>query len=136
MTATYPLGPAADDVDAPYWDGLARGVIALPRCAACDVWRTPGRVRCASCWSDEVLWQEVAPRGSVYSWIRTHRDVMSELDVRAPYVTVLVALDDAPIRLLGMLSADASVRIGDRVEGYVITPAAASQSLLRWRLSS
>ena len=129
-----PCGPAPDGYDSPFWEGLAAGRLVLPRCGSCRAWRPPGHPICPGCWSFDVRWQEVRPVGSVFSWIRSHRDFMEELDVRAPYDTVLVALDDAPIRLLGLLvdGTGEPPAIGDRVTGTIEHPVNAAWPILRW----
>src|SRR3546814_15469375 len=98
-----PTGPAPDGNDTDFWKSLRDGRLVLPRCADCGEWRALGRPICASCWSFATTWSEVDPAGTVFSWIRTHRAFMSELDVAVPYVTVLVGLDEAPVRPLGIL---------------------------------
>lgn len=130
-----PCGPAADDNDLPYWEGLREGVLRVPRCASCETWRSPGRPICGECWSFDTAWVEVPARGTVFSWTRTHRDFMEELDVRAPYDTVLVQLDDAPVRLLGLLRDDQERPpvIGESVSGLVEQPGNAAWAVLRWQ---
>lgn len=91
-----------------------------------------GTVTCPECWSFNVEWDDVRPTGTVYTWARSHRDFMTELDVKAPYVTVLVELDDVPIRLLGILVGAGSVAIGDRVTGVFQKPDNSSWTILRW----
>jgi hypothetical protein len=132
VSGALPCGPAPDGNDTRFWEGLREGRLLLPRCAACDQWRSPGRTLCSACWSFDVSWLEVQAGGTVYTWIRTHRDFMSELDVSAPYVTALVELDDAPVRLLGILSGSGSVAIGDRVRGVFQQPPDAAWPVLRW----
>lgn len=126
-----PCGPDHDGADAPYWNGLRDGEVKLPRCSACGEWQAIGRVLCGSCWSFDFEWTAVEPTGTVFTWIRTERDFMSELDASAPYLSVLVELDGVPLRLLGLLRGDA-VAIGDRVRGVIEEPANAAWPVLRW----
>jgi uncharacterized protein len=139
MTASveaYPCGPAHDHSDRPYWEGLREGRLQLPQCAACRTWRPPGTVVCASCWTFEATWVPVAMTGHVHTWIRTHRDFMSEIDVRAPYVTAVVEVDDAPVRLLGLVTgATGRIRIGAQLTGRLEQPANADWPLLRWEVT-
>lgn len=129
-----PCGPAPDGNDQPFWEGLREERLLLPRCVACGRWRALGRLICPSCWAFETSWEEVAPRGCVFSWVRSHRAFMSELDVPVPYVTVLVELDGVAVRLLGILRGDdLAPRIGDRVTGFVEQPDKAAWPILRWR---
>jgi uncharacterized OB-fold protein len=138
MTATaaerLPTGPASDGGDTEFWEGLRDGSLRLPRCADCLTWRTPGRPLCAGCRSFATRWEGVAPSGRVYTWIRSHRAFVAELDVPTPYVTVLVELDDAPVRLLGILEQpDTAVRIGLPVTGVIRRPSNAEWPVLRWQ---
>lgn len=136
VTEALPCGPSADGADTPFWEGLRLGNLILPRCGSCATWRALGRVMCPECHSFETDWVEVRPAGVVYTWIRSHRDFMSELDVAAPYVTVLVELTDAPVRVLGILiddEDDPAPRIGDAVDGVFVQPVNAAWPVLRWR---
>lgn len=143
MTATLPdsgrpalpCGPAPDGSDAEFWTSLDSGRLVLPRCRACETWRPPGHPLCSACWSFETDWVEVPATGTVFSWIRSHRMFMDELDAAVPYDTVLVQLDAAPVRLLGLLiGLDTSEpAIGDHVDGVVEKPGNAAWSVLRWR---
>jgi uncharacterized OB-fold protein len=138
MTATLPealpTGPAHDGNDRGFWDGLRAGALRLPRCTGCATWRTVGRPVCAACWSFDSSWEPVRAAGTVFSWARTQRPFMSELDVAVPYVSIVVALDDVPVRLLGLLvGTDDAPSIGDRVVGEIQHPANAEWPVLRWR---
>lgn len=133
-TLPLPCGPAADGNDSAFWEGLRESRLLLPRCTACQSWREPGRVICAECWSFDTEWAEVPARGEIFSWCRSQRDFMDDLDVRAPYDTLVVALDDAPVRLLGLLVDDVEARpaIGEAVTGRIEQPANAAWPVLRW----
>lgn len=129
-----PTGPSPDGHDLGFWEGLRAGELRLPRCSSCATWRTIGRPVCAQCWSFDSTWEMVPTHGTVYSWARSQRAFMSELDVDVPYVSVVVTLDDAPVRLLGLLvDADGHPAIGDRVAGEIQHPANAEWPVLRWR---
>jgi len=127
-----PTGPAGDGIDAPFWEGLREGSLRLPHCTGCGSWRAPGRPLCAECHSFGTAWEAVEPRGTVYTWIRSHRAFVAELDVPTPYVTVLVELDQAPVRLLGILEAD-EAGIGLPVSGVIRQPENADWPVLRWQ---
>ncbi|CAM3417494.1 zinc ribbon domain-containing protein [Nocardioides dubius] len=133
-TLPLPCGPAADGNDAAFWEGLRDGRLVLPRCTACGTWREPGRVICAECWSFASEWAGVSARGRVFTWCRSQRDFMDDLDVLAPYDTVVVALDDVPVRLLGLLVDDVeeAPAIGQVVVGAIVQPANAAWPVLRW----
>ncbi|GAA2454547.1 hypothetical protein GCM10010191_86890 [Actinomadura vinacea] len=131
-----PCGPAGDGFDAAYWEGLREGELRIQRCAGCRTWLWGPRRICPNCHGFELGWERVPPTGTVYSWCRTHHPYIAEFADLVPYVSVVVALPQAGgVRLLGLLTGDddAEVRIGDRLTGYVDTPAGAEWPLLRWR---
>lgn len=129
-----PCGPADDGSDAPFWQGLREGRLVLPQCALCQEWREPGRLLCAGCWSFETQWSQVRPMGHVFTWIRSRRDFMDDLDVVAPYDTALVQLADVPVRLLGLVVDDVTtdIAIGQKLRGRVENPPNAEWPVLRW----
>jgi len=132
-----PAGPSsAGSGDAPFWEALRDERLVLPRCAECRQWRPIGFLTCSQCWSFDTSWDEVEPLGTVYSWIRTHRNFMSELDVEAPYITVLVELDGAPVRLLGILVDADEIGIGDQVRGVFQKPDNSDWTILRWSVAA
>lgn len=107
------LDPVVDQESAPFWDGLARGVLNLPSCTACGRAHYYPRLVCPHCGSDALAWSELSGRGSVYSVTRCHR-----LDRdRRPFVQViaLVDLDEGPRMLVEVRDA-AELRIGDAVQ--------------------
>ncbi|WP_292959855.1 Zn-ribbon domain-containing OB-fold protein [Novosphingobium sp. UBA1939] len=110
-----------DGADAPYWQGLERGLLLLPRCRTCAHWCWPAGHRCSACGSTGMVWEERPLRAKVYSWTRTwHRFGYTEsLDL--PYVTVVAELEDCAVRLMGRMDdpAPANPRIGEALIGRV-----------------
>ncbi|WP_219933822.1 Zn-ribbon domain-containing OB-fold protein [Streptomyces sp. NWU49] len=135
-----PITPDPDGPDRPYWDGLRRGELRIPRCRDCSrhVW-APQRI-CPGCRGAAFDWPVVAPTATVFSWTRTWHPFLPELADHVPYTVVLARLDEVPsVRLLGMLVDDEStLRIGAALHG-VIQPAGPlthDTPVLRWRLSA
>src|SRR3954471_2471613 len=89
------IGPAADAIDQPFWDGLARGELLLPRCAGCARWLWPAPWLCRHCHRLDPRWEEVAAHGRIYSWTRTWHAFAPEFAAHVPYVTVVVDLPQA-----------------------------------------
>jgi uncharacterized OB-fold protein len=127
----------ASRVDAPYWEGLARGQLSIPRCVRCGQWIWPAEWRCGECGSYDFGWPVVSMVGEVYAWTRTHYPFVADMPV--PLVHLLVALSEAGgRRLLGVLvGTDDGLRIGARVEGCIESPSARTRELpvVRWRLA-
>jgi uncharacterized OB-fold protein len=57
-------------------------------------------------------------RGTIFTWTRTWHAFSGTEAIGVPFVSVVVSLDDAPVRLTGLLAETrADVRIGAAVEG-------------------
>jgi uncharacterized OB-fold protein len=57
-------------------------------------------------------------RGTIFTWTRTWHPFAGTEGIGVPFVSVVVSLDDAPVRLTGLLAEiGADVRIGAGVEG-------------------
>lgn len=127
-------------VDAPYWEGLAQGILKIQRCVNCAEWIWPAEHRCGGCGSFELRWQALDPvEGRVYSWTRTHYPFVPAYTDLIPYINVLVELPDAGgRRMVGLLTDRVErVRIGDRVSPVFEASQPRTRDLpaLRWRLS-
>jgi uncharacterized OB-fold protein len=78
------------------WEqGLARGVIAIPRCENCGGWNWYPRSMCPACGSDRRALVELAPRGHIRNWTRVHRAFPPVQDLPVPYLVGLIELSDA-----------------------------------------
>ena len=99
----YPL-PDSDSSE--FWEALRRHELMVGHCPACDTDFFYPRQRCPACGSLAQL-VAVSGRGHIYSWTRVHRAPPAFRD-EAPYVVVLVELDEGP-RLMSRL-ADAAER--------------------------
>ena len=129
------VGP---DLDAPYWEALAEGKVAMQRCT-CGSWHWPAVTRCAECGAFDPPWQRVAIEGELFSWATTHHAFGGTEALGVPYTTVLVALPHANgKRLLGLLDGDpAALSAGVRMIGSVDTTVVREKkvSCLCWRLA-
>ena len=122
-----------------YWDALAEGRLELPRCAGCGRWHWPAVWRCGDCGSWEHGWTATRLAGSVFSWTRTWHKFGGAEGLETPFVTALVTLADAPVRLLGVVEGDeTALRIGAPVSGRVgRTPfGEAAIPAIRWSLAA
>lgn len=110
----------AAGAEASYWKGLAEGRLLMPRCRDCGQWHWPSVYRCSHCGSWEQGWEEVEPRGEVYTWTRTFHRFQGIDRIKHPFASVVVRLDPVGSHLMGMLelpAEDTPVAIGDRVKG-------------------
>lgn len=130
--------PETDGLSAPYWNGLKEGVLTIQRCKSCGGWQWGPEWVCHRCLSFDMGWEQVAPRGRIYSWERVWHPVHPALKGHGPYIVVLVELPQADnVRLIGNLIGDPqqAVKIGAEVEGvFEHHPQAnPAYSLMNWR---
>lgn len=112
--------PEADGLSAPFWNGLREGRVLVQHCGRCGTWQHGPEWVCHHCHAFDPAWEQVAPRGRIYSWERVWHPVHPCLKERGPYLVVLVELTGAgQVRMLGNLLGDAmqDVVIGAEVEG-------------------
>ncbi|MFN0162578.1 MAG: Zn-ribbon domain-containing OB-fold protein [Burkholderiales bacterium] len=130
--------PAADGLDAPYWEGVLQGKLKVQRCSHCGTWQWGPEWLCHACNSFELAWEEVPPHGLIYSWQRPWHPVHPALRGFGPYLVVMVELPHAGgIRMVGNLlgPVDQTVQIGAPVTAVferhddALTPYA----LVHWR---
>ena len=82
-----------------FWDGTAAGELRLQRCRGCAHTYFPPQPFCPACASDDVEVVRASGRGSLSSYVITHRAAPG---FEAPYVIAAVELEEGP-RLLSNL---------------------------------
>lgn len=135
-----PGGARQDGLDLPFWNGLAQERLLIQRCGRCGSWQWGPEWICHNCLSFDLGWDEVAPRGQIYSWERNWHPSHDALRDQGPYLVVLVELPEAAgIRLIGNLLGDPlqTVAIGSPVVGLFEhhREASPNYSLLQWRIA-
>ena len=78
-------------------------------------------------------------KGAIFTWTRTWHPFGGTEGIGVPFVSVVVSLDGAPVRLTGLLAqTDADVRIGAAVEGTASVTRIGDDDVpsIRWSLSS
>ena len=106
---------AASDTSAPYWNGLAEGLLMLPRCDACSTVFFFPRMWCPSCWSSDISWIEASGRGTIYTCCMVNVPFDGRPPEEVPYAVALVDLDEG-VRVPGRLHpVDMAAPVGTRV---------------------
>ncbi|MHB8670580.1 MAG: Zn-ribbon domain-containing OB-fold protein [Acidimicrobiales bacterium] len=134
--------PEVDGDSAPFWEGAAAGELRMQACDGCGRGRFPPRPMCPWCRSLDASWSPMSGRGTVWSFAVPHPPLLPAFADLAPYVVVVVALDDDPtLRMVGNLVATpdgainevdpATVRIGEPVQ-VVFQHAGEDVFLPRW----
>jgi len=87
-----------------FWEGTARGELAVQACSSCGKWRMPPRPMCPYCRSIDVTWVPTSGRGFIWSFIVPHPPLLPAFMEYAPYNAVIVELEeDRTIRFAGNL---------------------------------
>jgi uncharacterized protein len=129
---TY-LEPQLGDIPAPvaqastkaFWDGCAERRLLFLRCAACGQALHPPAVACSHCAGRELVWEQSAGRGTVYSWTRIWRPQTPAFVV--PYVAIIVELSEGwslISNLIGCDSGDAAIGMHVEVDFHAIASGA------------
>ena len=124
-----------------FWDGLAAGVLRVQRCNRCQHARFPTRPMCAECHATSSSWTDVAPNGTIWSFIAPHPPLLPAFDVGGAFNVTVVQLDDEPnIRMVGNVIDDRGfvdgrhLTVGQPVELVIVEPEP-GLLLPRWRLT-
>ncbi|MBV9661709.1 MAG: OB-fold domain-containing protein [Acidimicrobiales bacterium] len=82
--------PAMDPLTEPYWDSLRQHRLALLRCRQCGYWLHYPVPACRKCLSDDVEYQPVSGKGSIYTFSVVHREFGIHFPI--PWVAAFVEL--------------------------------------------
>ena len=83
-----------DKLAAHFWNGCAAGELRYQRCGACSALQPYPRAYCLHCGAAGPDWLAGRGRGTVYAATRVERAPTDEFRALAPYVIVLVDLDE------------------------------------------
>lgn len=132
--------PAADGLDAPYWEGTAAHELRVQRCRACGTWQWGPEWLCHACHSFDVGYEAVAPHGLLYAYERVWHPVTPVLAAAVPYVVALVVLPHAGgVRMVGNLVGDPLVDppldgpVTAVFEDHPATDTTPAYTLVHWR---
>jgi uncharacterized protein len=114
-TADKTLTPVGDPLTAPFWEAARRRRLVIQRCRSCGELRWPPLAGCPECRSRDTTWDEVAPNGTVWSFVVYHRAFAAELKDEIPYTVVMVELDEGPHLVGRFVNVGRPPAIGDRV---------------------
>ena len=102
-----------DKLAAHFWSGCAEGELRYQRCSACAAPQSYPRAICLHCGAADLRWQAALGSGTVYALTRVERAPSDEFRALAPYVIVLVDLDEG-YRMMGQGAP--GLAIGERVQ--------------------
>ena len=107
--------PPLTELSAPYFDGARDGKLRLQQCSECKQHQFYPRNICSHCGGDQLAWIDASGRGVIASFTVVRRAISDAYE--APYVIVLIDLEEGPRMMSSLIDADPdSVAIGDPVE--------------------
>jgi uncharacterized OB-fold protein len=83
-----------DKLAAYFWNGCAAGELRYQRCSACAALQSYPRAYCLRCGAADLEWGIARGRGTVYALTRVERAPSDEFRALAPYLIVLVDLEE------------------------------------------
>lgn len=87
----------------PFWDAAKEDRLIMPRCAACGAYQFPPTTACNACGAERMEWVDVSGRGSVFSFVVFHRVYHPAFADKVPYVVAVIALDEGPRIISGVV---------------------------------
>ncbi len=91
----FPLPDLDDPLTQEFFAGAARGELVIPRCEQCDRWVWYPEETCPEC-GGALQWTRTSGSGRLFSWAVVHRPFLPAFAEMVPFVTALVALEEAP----------------------------------------
>ena len=112
MTQRFDL-PTIEPESQPFWDAARDHHLMIQRCGACGAAQHYPRALCATCWSDQVEWEEAVGRGTLYTFSIVYINDLPPFNDRLPYVAAAVDLPEGPRLMTNIVGADpAELRVG------------------------
>ena len=94
--ADFPLPEVEDPLTAEFFAGAQRNELVIPRCDSCRRWVWYPEPECPDCTSTELTWTKTSGNGRLFSWAVVQRPFLPAFAEMVPFVTALVALEEAP----------------------------------------
>lgn len=91
-----PVAPVANFETQAFWDGCARELLLLQKCAGCGAFRHPPAPICPECLSPQHNWVEVSGRATVYTFVVVRETRARGWEQMVPYVSAVVTLEEGP----------------------------------------
>ena len=86
--------PAVDALSKSFWDAAKEHRLVLQRCTECGYFNHPPRVACDACQSQQLDFEPVSGRGSIYSFTVMHQPNIAGFEDEIPYLNILVELEE------------------------------------------
>lgn len=128
-----PLPDLSDPDMGPFWAAAREHRLTAQRCANCSELRFPALPICPLCWELESTWVNVAPEGTIWSYVVYHRAFHPGFAEEIPYVVAIVESDDG-VRYTGrIVGPREDVAVGGRVRA-VFVDETEDFTLVKWEV--
>ena len=127
------LSPVYDPVAGQYFQAAAEGRLVVQHCNSCDALRWPPLPGCPECRSRDTTWVDVAPSGTIWSFVVYHRAFSAALKDQIPYTVAMVQLDEGPYLLGRLVNGERLPAVGDRVDAEFLD--LDGVATIRWRIA-
>jgi uncharacterized protein len=112
MTPRFDL-PTIEPESQPFWDAARERRLLIQRCGVCGTAQHYPRAICATCWSDQVEWEEASGRGTLYTFSTVFLNDLPPFAARVPYVAAAVDLEEGPRLMTNIVGAEpGDLRVG------------------------
>jgi uncharacterized OB-fold protein len=109
--------PTIDEDTAPWWQATRESRLLVKRCAECGRAHFYPRPFCPHCWSENVDWEQVSGRATLYTWSVVHVNDLPPFGERVPYVAAIVDLAEGPRMMTNVVDCDpADLAVGMELE--------------------
>lgn len=105
--------PLPDRDTAPFWEAMNARELRFQRCSPCGAFRYPVGPLCPVCRSFDFEWVASTGRGQVYSYTVVHHQTHPAFP--APYIVLLVEMEEGPRVVARLRDGHAPVEIGAAV---------------------
>ena len=105
--------PTPDENSQPWWDACREHKLLVQRCNACGKAQLYPRPFCATCWAEDLSWEEASGRATLYTWSVVRQNDLPPWPARVPYVAAVVDLAEGPRMLTNVVDCDPEdLRVG------------------------
>jgi len=126
------LSPLGDPLAGPYFQAAGQGRLVVQRCNACGALRWPPLAGCPDCRNRDTTWVDVAPTGTIWSFVVYHRAFQPELVGQVPYTVAMIELDDGPYMIGRLIHGEKPPTVGDRTVAEFVD--ADGVPCVQWRI--
>jgi len=88
--------PIATKTSQPFWQALTESKVKMQQCGDCNEWVFYPRPNCSHCLSDNLVWQEISGKGTLYSYTIARVPTLPELMDELPQKMAVVQFEQGP----------------------------------------